>query len=309
MIRRILAHAAIIFGVFAPLFVFAQGAGIMVSPLTFELTANPGEVISNVIRVTNPTDASVIFDMDIEDFTAAGEDGDVIVEVSEDETFSMRKWITAEPKQFTLGPDETQIITFTIRVPANAEPGGHYGTILATIKGTLGVTGAAIAPKVGSLVLLSVSGAIREELFIREFVVPSFSAQGPVPMLIRLENTGSVHVKPIGFIAIHDYFGNKVDQIELEPKRILPGNIRRIDEEWKRRYPMGKFTATIVGSFGISNTPFSATTTFWVFPWKIALELFGALVVIGVILIKTRKRFAMAFKILFKGEQNTEISN
>ena len=242
--------------------------------------------------------------MDVEDFTTAGEEGDVIVEVSEDETFSMRKWITTTPAQFTLGPGETQIVQFTIRVPQNAEPGGHYGTILATVKGTVGVTGSAIAPKVGSLILLSVSGPIREELFIREFYIQPFSAVGPVLIAIRLENTGSVHVKPLGFIAIHDFFGNKVDQIELAPKRILPGNVRRIDAQWEKRFPIGKFTATLVGSFGISNTPFSATTTFWVFPWKIALEIFAGLIVILIVLVKTRKRFAMAFRIIVRGEHH-----
>lgn len=304
MTRYVAAMGSAVVGILMPFLVFAQSVGITVSPLTFELTAVPGETISNAVRVTNPTEGSVIFDMDVEDFTAAGEEGDVIVEVSEDETFSMRTWTAVEPERFTLGPGETQIVQFTITVPQNAEPGGHYGTILATVKGTLGVTGAAIAPKVGSLVLLSVSGAIREELFIREFLIPSYSEVGPVPIALRLENTGSVHVKPLGFVVIHDFFGSQVAQIDLPPKRILPGNIRRIDMEWSRRFPIGKYTATLVGSFGISNTPFSAISTFWVFPWKIALEAAGGLIVILAILIKTRKRFATALRVLLKGEHH-----
>lgn len=308
--RKVSVFSLLVFwGLVAPVFVFAQGAvGITVTPLTFELTATPGETIKNAVRVTNPTQGSLIFDMEVEDFTAVGEGGEVIVETSADETFSMRKWIRTIPQQFTIEPGQTQVVEFAITVPENAEPGGHYGTILATVKGSIGVTGAATAPKVGSLVLLTVSGPIREELFVREFRVPSFSEYGPIPFTVRLENTGSVHVKPIGFVTISDFSGEKVIDIPFPQKRVLPGNTRKIDLAWEKKYPIGKYTAVLVGSFGISNTPISATTTFWVFPWKIALEIFGAFIALIVALIMTRKRFAAAFRILVKGERSENAS-
>lgn len=302
--NKIFWLAAFVFGIFMPFFTFAQGqTGITISPLTFELTANPGEVVTNQIQVTNPTGGSIIFEMEVEDFTAVGESGEVVIESLGDETFSIKKWITTTPKRFTVEPGETQVVEFSITVPMEAEPGGHYGTVLATVKGTAGVTGSAISQKVGTLILLSVSGTIREELFIREFTVPEFSEQGPIPFIVRFENTGSVHVKPIGFIAISNFWGEKLIDIPLPAKRVLPGNTRKLDMAWDRRYPIGKFTATLVGSFGISHTPIAAVTTFWVFPWKIALEILGGIVVILFILVKTRKRFQAAFKIIWKGEE------
>lgn len=285
-----------------PIFALAQSSGITISPLTFELTADPGEMVSNKLLVTNPTGGSLIFEMEVQDFTAAGEGGEVIVGPDVDETLSMERWVSTNPMRFTLEPGKTQVVDFTVSVPQDGEPGGHYATILATIKGSTDVTGSAISQKVGSLVLLSVSGSIREELFIREFSVPSFSQQGPISFLVRFENIGSVHVMPMGFVTIADFFGNKVADVPLSPKRVLPGNTRKIEVMWDKRYPIGKFTATLVGSFGISNTPISAVTTFWVFPWKIALEVLGGLIVLLVVLIKTRKRFRAAFNILFKGE-------
>jgi hypothetical protein len=296
-----------ILGIIVPIFALAQsspaGVGITITPLTFELTANPGEAVSNSIRVSNASGAAVIFEMEVEDFTSAGEKGEVIVDPSSDETFSLKKWITTSPSRFTLESGQTQVVDFSINVPEGAEPGGHYGTVLASVKGTIGVTGAAISPKVGSLILLSVSGPIREEMFVREFTVPQFSQFGPVPFKVRLENTGSVHVKPIGFVGISDMFGKRVADIELPQKRILPGNTREIDLSWDKKFPLGKYTATLVTSFGVSNTPLSAVTTFWVFPWKIALEILICIAVVIAVLVKTRKRFAVAFRILVKGER------
>ena len=290
-------------GVVLPVFVAYGQAGISVTPLTFELTGNPGDAVINTIRVTNPTDGAVIFEMEIEDFTTVGEMGEVVIDAAGDEAVSMRNWITTTPKRFTLEAGETQSVSFTITVPKNAEPGGHYASILAAVKGVADVTGAAVAQKVATLVLLSVSGTIREELLIREFTVPRFSEKGPVPFVVRLDNTGSVHVRPVGFVAISNFWGKHVGDIPLPARRVLPGATRRVEMQWDKPYPIGKFTAAFVGSFGISNTPISAITTFWVFPWKIALEIFGALVALAIALVATRKRFRAALRVLFKGEE------
>ncbi|MDO8591570.1 MAG: hypothetical protein Q7R60_01425, partial [bacterium] len=96
--------------------VFAQ-SGLSLSPVTFELTANPGEVLTNKLRIYNPTNSSIIVEMEAEDFIARGEEGEVIVTPAETKTYSMAEWITAEPKTFTLEPKEQKFIDFIITVP------------------------------------------------------------------------------------------------------------------------------------------------------------------------------------------------
>ena len=142
----------------------SQGAvGLTISPLTFELTANPGDVLTNKVRVYNPTDSAIAIRMETEDFTVSGEAGQVKIEPAETETYSLARWVKISPDNFTLEPKEQKVIDFTIEVPQGAEPGGHYGSVLATIGGVAGenLTGAAIAQKVGSLVLLSVAGQVK----------------------------------------------------------------------------------------------------------------------------------------------------
>jgi len=292
---------------------FAQdniGSGITISPLTFELTANPGDVINNKIKIYNPTNKVVSIKVEAEDFRAVGEEGRVVTtsETDEDTTYSLRKWITLIPNEFTLEPGGEKIVDFIIEVPENAEPGGKYGSILAGISGSLSDegTGAAIATKTGALVLLLVSGDLNEELRVNDFSAPSFQEYGPIPFEIKFKNTGTVHVRPRGFVVITDLFGKKVTEIEFSQKNVIPGAVRRNDANWDTKWLFGKYTATVVGNYGTGNIPFEPRViTFWVFPWKIMLGTSLILLFIAIFFIKTKKRWRMALGILFKGEHHS----
>jgi len=283
----------------------AQATGISISPLTFELTANPNDVLTNKLKVYNPTDSIVAIKMEVEDFTVAGEMGEVRIEPAETETYSLAKWVEVEPSEFTLEPREQKFVDFTIAIPQNAEPGGHYGSVLATTAGVMGagITGAAIAQKVGTLVLLTVAGEVTENLNVKEFSAPDFLEYGPVSFTIRFENTGTVHVRPRGFVTITDWRNKKVIDLEFPQRNVIPGAIRRIDTSFNKKWLFGRYTAMLVGSYGTTNTPLNPSVlTFWVFPWKITLAISLALLLALFILFKTRKRWQLAIRILFKGE-------
>lgn len=285
-----------------------QAARLSISPVTFELTGNPGDVLVNKLRIFNSSNANVAINMEIEDFAVAGEEGEVIVREAENETYSLAKWISVNPSSFTLGPNEQKFVDFIITIPLNAEPGGKYGSVLAGTRGIMSpdeeMTGAAVSAKVGALVLLTVSGDVVESLGIKEFSVPSFSETGSIPFTIRFENKGTVHVRPRGFVTITDWRGKKAIDIEFPQHIIIPGAIRKITTEWNKKWLFGRYTATLVGNYGTGNVPLSPpVVVFWVFPWRIVLGLFLGLLLVITYFVKTRKRWKMALKILVKGER------
>jgi len=293
-----------IFGLFLSNQVNAQGGrGVGISPLTFELTANPGDVIVNQLKVYNPSDSNIGIKMEVEDFTVTGEIGHVKIEPAETETYSIARWVTMNPEEFSLGPGEQKYVTFTIDVPEDAEPGGHYGSILAGTTAVVGeeFLGAAVAGRVGALVFFSVSGEIKENLVVREFYDTGYSEYGPIDFTMRFENTGTIHVKPKGYITIANWLGRKVVDIEIPQLNVLPDSIRKIETSWNQKWLWGgKYTATLSGGYGISNIPFSPVViTFWAFPWKAGI---GILLVI-IYFVLSRKRWITAFKILIRGEK------
>ncbi|MEA3272150.1 MAG: hypothetical protein U9P90_00605 [Patescibacteria group bacterium] len=284
---------------------FRTGLAITMSPVTFELTADPGDVVSNVIKVSNPSENSIGVRMDAEDFVAVGETGKVAVLEEENETYSLKKWITTYPEYFVLGPGEAKVINFSINVPHNAEPGGHYASVLSVVTADTGPgSGSAITQKVGALVLLSVSGEVREELIIKEFSAPKFMERGPVPLVIRFENIGSVHVRPIGFVSISNSGGEKIDDIAFPQKNILPGAKRKLEVTWDKKFLFGKYTADLVGSYGnsLNNKPIFASIEFWVIPWKIMSVIILSGLLIIVFLCRFRNRIYLALRILIKGK-------
>lgn len=294
-------------------FVFAQEkggqVGLSVSPLRFEFSADPGDKIENVIKVANPTKNTFSVKMQVEDFTAMGEEGQVKVEEQKDHTYSLKRWVITSPSEFTLAPGESKIVSFKINVPQNAEPGGKYGSILATVTGivTPEGTGASIQPKVGALVLLSVSGKIVEKLDVKEFSAPKFLNKGPVKFTLRFENKGTVHLRPKGIVSIYDIFGKKVADLEIPQQNVLPGAVRKVSVEWKKGWLFGLvYRAMFVGSYGSQNEPISASLTFYAFPWLYAGIIILILILIIFFFVRAHKKVKRAEEILKKHQEEKE---
>ncbi len=282
----------------------SQGTTIGISPVTFELTGNPGDTIVNQIKIYNPSeDTTIGIVMEVEDITPKGEEGQVSAEPAESETFSLMKWVKVDPVEFVLSPKSQEFVTFTITIPQNAEPGGHYGAVLARTKMATGpgFTGAAISQRVGSVILLSVAGQVKEELEVNDFSAPYYSEYGPVNFSVKFENKGTVHVKPKGYITVTDWLGRKVADIELPEKKVLPGAVRKIEIPWNTKWLLsGRYTATLHGSYGVSNLSFETVViSFWGFSWKLGLGVAA----VAAFFILTRKRWTAAFKVLLKGEK------
>ena len=181
---------------------------VSISPLNFEVNGNPGDVISNIVRIYNDTEADLPVNMEIRDFVAAGERGEVLVKESGNTSYSLQNWVTLNPQTFTIPPKSSQLVEFTIRLPANAEPGGHYASVLASISGS-SESGTGISQKIGSLLLLNVAGDVIENLGVSDFEAPAFSEYGPESLSARFTNDGSVHLKPRGFVLLKICFAMK----------------------------------------------------------------------------------------------------
>lgn len=291
------------------LFFFSQvqAARIAITPLVFELTGERGQIVESEVRVMNPSYTDKItVKMEAEDMYPQGEEGQVRLEIPPEERipFSLSSWISFEPKTFSLEPREEKPVKFRIKVPENAEPGGHYAGIIAkveTMAGPGGV-GVGIVQRVASLVLLTVPGVAKEEIALLNFETSKlYYETGPVKFLVRLENRGNIHLRPQATISITNFLGQKVGEVQLEQRNILPGAIRKYEIEWPKKWLWwGKYKATLSGFYGQNKIPLGEREIeFWAFPWKIGV-LLGLLIVF---FIFTRRRWIKALKILIKGEK------
>jgi hypothetical protein len=272
---------------------------ISVSPTVFELSANPGDVLSESFRIVNGTDQELTLTATPKNFTAEGEEGGV--NLTEEETsFSLASWITASPTEVNVPARGSQIFDFTIAVPENAEPGGHFGSVIIQTEATqLDQTGASVSQEAGPLILVSVAGDIIEEASIIDFMpTKSFWESGPVVLETRVENSGNVHFKPSGTIVIKNMFGNEETTINLEERNVLPGTIRKLVNEWSPGFRVGNFTADLSIVYGPDSAIETASTSFIIFPYKIIIPaLLGGILVVFVG-IRYRSNFAAASRAL-----------
>jgi hypothetical protein len=263
---------------------------ITISPPSFEMFGNPGDTIVEKLKVTNQDANDATYQSNVEDFTASGEEGGI--NLVEDpnaprSTFSLAKWITLEPNQFTVPAKQSRTVSITVHIPKTAEPGGHYASIQVRIAGSPSTQGgASVQSNLNTLILLRVSGDLNEKLALTSFNTDSnYYQSGPVTFNLRSENQGNVHLAPTGTIVITDMFNRKVKEIPLKRANVLPGTIRSTKTVWDDVGSIGRFTATLVADYGSSQKKqvLTASSTFIVLPRILIYVVLG--LIVGLILI------------------------
>lgn len=278
--------------------------GLSVSPPSFEISGNPGNTITNTVRLENLKSTPVRLAVDKRNFTAIGEDGAIGL-TEEDSSFSLSSWITVDPSDVVIPARSTRTFTFSIKIPLNAEPGGHFGSLIfRTIpEGDLTGSGASVAQEIGSLILLRLAGETTELAKVESFATSkSFYEFGPIIFEERIKNLGNVHLKPSGNVTITNLLGQKVGTVSLENKNVLPGAIRKIEGTWDTKWRFGRYTATAVMIYGTGNAQLANVTSFIVLPYRLIILIILILIILSLILRRFRKRLKLAWKILTSGK-------
>lgn len=277
-------------------FVTAQvpGQGLEVSPPSQEVSVDPGGTTYIKATLRNKSNNPVSITVRIEDFTAKGDEGQI--ELTQDSPYSVASWTDVTPSTFTLKPGEEQEVTATIKAPADAA-GGRFGSFVFGNKSeSTNPNEAALSQEIASLFLVKVNGPIDEKLTIKSLSAPQFSEFGPVPLDVIFANSGNVHVKTFGLINVTDMFGRKVADLVVPGTNVFPGAERVVQAQLENKLLFGKYRATALMYYGAQNQSISSSTSFFVFPVRIA----AAVLVVLVLLYLMRKRLGKAIKALFR---------
>lgn len=289
----------------ATAFLPSAAFALTVSPPSFpDLAANPGDTIARVLRVQNDAAAPVRVQAEAVNF--AGVPGDEtrgtpdfypVGEIRNGR--ELAGWLRMTSPELILPPGEAADIGFEIRVPEDAAPGGYFGAVLLTMTAP-DEPGVTVAARTATLILLRVHGEIREEAVLRSFAPDRLVADGlPIAFETRVENTGTVHVRPVGTITIRDLFGRVAAEFEvnrLEGKSVLPGGTRRFEISWLRdpgpyrseldrairNFAIGRYTAELRLAYGEEGKTLQADAAFWVLPWRLLAA--GAVILIAMLL-------------------------
>ncbi|MCA9388451.1 hypothetical protein KC644_01665 [Candidatus Berkelbacteria bacterium] len=279
----------------APVSALAQtaddGISLTVTPLTREVNVDPGETITGEVEFTNDSNSAVTLYPVVNDFEASNDPDSGAPEFkSVTNEQGLASWTNFDLDQVSLEAGQKGTFTYTIQVPDNADPGGHYGAVFGSTEApNTGDSGSTIgiAARVGSLLLLTVSGEITTQGEIVDFRTDNNIYQsGPVNFRIAVKNNGNVHFTPMGTIDISGPTSKSI-QVNDDEGRVLPSSVRNYDVSLTDDLPFGRYTANvdIMGKAPNGETvPLTATTTFWVVPFSAILVLLLVLVILYMLL-------------------------
>jgi len=293
----------------------AASESFQISPPTANYSGDHGGAAAGKIKVNNLTNTPLTLKVGKANFVAKGEEGEVELTDNADPLYSLSPWFNVNATQVDLPALGTKEVTYTIAIPADAEPGGRYGSIVfSSIPPALpsGQSGAAVQQDLGGLVFLRINGPAKEQLSVETFETGHLSAKsawspasffqhGPVDFLTRLKNTGNVHEKATGTITIKNAFGFTVAKLPLDQHFVIPGAIRRLHNSWangaKKPFLFGPYTATLDAKYDDGKT-LTASTHFTVIPLAQVAIVLIILILLILFFWKGRKRFARALRIL-----------
>lgn len=271
-----------------------------IAPPVVNVPVDPGKNIEVKLSLRNVSNTPVLVTGEINDFVAQGEDGTpkLLLQEGESSPYSLKNWIDPLPK-LTLKSKEMKDFPVSVRVPANASPGGYYAVVRFTATApTLDGTGVSLSASLGALILLRVNGQATEGMSVESFQTTrnskptSLFESAPIDFTLRLKNTGNVHEQPTGQAIVSDMFGNTIGAVNynFDQKNVLPGSIRKFEEPLNsevigNRILFGYYTAKLKMTYGADKREVTSTISFWVIPWKMILVLVTVLIG-GFILIR-----------------------
>lgn len=274
--------------------VAAEKLVLTVTPPLFQLNIGPGEFWASSLKVINTNPYDLTLYASTMNFEATGEVGQgkftpLVKNDPEAASTTLAGWIEVEPGPFIVPREKSVEIPFSVRIPRDAPPGGHYAAILVgTQPPREAVEGASIQVSsfVSSLLFVSIKGDVMEDGDIREFFSERTFYQKPeVAFTLRFENKGNVHLQPQGDITIYNMWGKERGKIFINQKtnfgNVLPKSIRKFEFEWQGEanpFEVGRYKAVATLAYGKeARQNISQTTYFWVVPLAPVAGILGGL--------------------------------
>ncbi len=306
--------------ILAPLFLFSlflllslpakaqSSLSLVAIPPRLEITGNPGDVITETIKVRNESTTTQFLNVEIKDIIVKDKDGTPItIDSQHPNRWAAAPWIQVSPTKFKLERGETLALSLTAIIPDDALPGGHYAVVLHSPEAQVGInqSGSSIDANVGSLIYITVPGDIKEDARVVKMTVPPFSEYGPIDVKTEIENFSDLHVKPNGSISVYNWFGKKSDDLPLDSQNIFPYTSRTYENILNRKWLFGRYKAQLEAAYGTTGQLLLATVFFWVIPWKLILiALLTITIIILLVILFKKKRDEKNLKKL----ENDEIS-
>lgn len=336
MVRRFFMFASIAIAavmVSSTSFVSAQGNGqvnngngLRISPVRNELTIKPGASQVIDVYLQNITNSPAQIKGVVNDFVASDDESGQPRPLLDDgdtaPTNSLKNYVD-KISDFSLQPQEQKIIKVRVSIPANAAGGGYFGVVRFLPATSDSSKNVSLSASVGSLILVTVPGDIKEQASVASFNVARYDGESmgkasnffttggkdsdgrALQSIVRIKNSGNIQVAPFGKMQLKKS-GKVLATYEIndvQPRgNVLPNSVRRFTIDLgDKTSSFGRYTLEGNFGYGTNGQLISTKTSFMVVPLPFILMSVGLLLVlVAALLVLPRMLKAHDRKLLRK---------
>lgn len=289
----------------------AQPVSLTISPATLLLQTDPAKSVDSSFQVFNNSTETEYLKVSVLKFSADETGSAPLLQefLPEDE---YKDWLTFNTNTFTVQPKTWQTVQVTFNPPATAALSYYYAIVISrqsSLEPKGGETAMRGAPALLTLVTVN-SSFTKQELQLKSFKTTKRLFEFlPVEFELQVENTGNVHLAPVGNIFIDGFSKKDVGVIQINRMNglILPGSTRTYTLKWEDGFPlytpeekdgkivldadgkpklklswdfskanlfrMGKYTGHLIFIYdnGQRDVPTESKVSFWVLPIRIMI--------------------------------------
>lgn len=222
---------------------------ILLSPTSKRYGLKAGTERSDTFKIINDGQSSFDFVTYSRPYSVTGEEYSADF-VSNAKNADAYKWIQFDQPSYQVAPGESVDVKYTIRVPANATPGGHYGVLFAeTLPNSQSQgTGVKTKKRVGSILYVTVEGDVTRSGKLLGTDVAFLQFNAPLKASQRIANSGNTDFEVKTIVEVSDVFGGVKHRSERN-LAVLPDSIRKIAYDWDSPAWLGLYKVELNTSF------------------------------------------------------------
>ncbi len=228
-----------------------QGESMTVSPVSRKLSVDAGATASGKITIVNDGSLAYDFMLYARPYSIVGDRYDTPDFKTVTDTSDVYKWVTFPQTKYTIAAGATITADYTMRVPKDAAPGGHYGIIFAeTQPSGQQPSGSMILRKkrTGSILYVTVNGDYKLSGSEGAWSIPAWQPLPPLRASLSARNDGNADFTDTTRLVVKDVFGKTKYDVKKE-YQVLPGTTRTMDLEWAKALWFGFYKVEIQQEF------------------------------------------------------------
>lgn len=285
----------------------ADAEGVPDGRVSFRLSVDPGEQVTEHLVVTNYSQQAVTFGLLASDGVVTSQ-GVFDLLPSDTEPVDVGSWIEL-PATVEVAAGASVAVPFTVSVPAEATPGDHPGGIVASLAPPESDTAGpqvGVDTRVGVRVHLRVTGELAPALTINDLTTryeTSWNPFAPGTMHVdyTVSNDGNVRLSSIQTFEVLGPFGlssgatGPSGSVVGQQREILPGQTSEVSTTLTGVWPLAQLTTSIRGLqdtvgddvVGAAMPDLAVQTSTLAIPWPQLAVL--VLLVVGIIALVRRR--------------------